>query len=126
MRFVAAFLLLAHGIAHLVGFAAAWHLGTFPDLPSRTTVLGGALDLGPTGIRVMGLAWVALALAFGTAAAGLVLLQPWWTPVAWWALGLSLLVCLVNLPEARVGIAMNLGLVLLVMALRRFGLVPLP
>lgn len=126
MRFAIVFLFLAHGIAHLVGFAAAWKLGNFPDLPFKTTVLGGALDLGESGIRVMGLAWVALAAAFVLSAAGLVLLQPWWTSAAWWAIGMSLVVCLVNLPEARVGVAMNIGLALLVLAVVRFGMVRVP
>jgi len=33
MRYVFAFLLLVHGIAHFPGFIVSWQLGLFPDLP---------------------------------------------------------------------------------------------
>jgi hypothetical protein len=35
MRFVLAFLLVAHGIAHLVGFISSWNLATLAKLPYK-------------------------------------------------------------------------------------------
>ena len=46
MRSLFALLLIAHGIAHLVGFVVPFGLMSNPDLAERTTVLGGALDVG--------------------------------------------------------------------------------
>jgi len=37
MRFVLAFVLLAHGVAHLVGFVSSWKLATLAELPYKTT-----------------------------------------------------------------------------------------
>jgi hypothetical protein len=123
MRFLVAFLLLAHGIAHLVGFAATWKLGEFSELPYKTTVLSGSVDLGDGGIRLMGVAWVLLAVAFAAAAVGLALRQPWWSVTAWWGIGFSGLVCALNFPEARIGLAFNGLLVVLLVLLGRFNLI---
>jgi hypothetical protein len=38
MRFVLAFVLLAHGVAHLAGFVPSWKLATLAELPYNTTV----------------------------------------------------------------------------------------
>lgn len=122
MRFIVAFLMLAHGIAHLVGFSVAMGLGKFPELPYKTTLLNGALDVGDAGMRVMGLLWLGLAVAFAAAAAGLVLRQSWWEPVAWWTIGMSILVCALNMPEAKVGLGFNLFLVVALYLAARAGI----
>lgn len=121
MRFLLAFLMLAHGVAHLVGFAVAWRLADFPEMPYQTTLLSGRLDVGDIGIRLVGLAWVVLAVAFVGAATGLTLRQPWWSAVAWWTLGASILLCLVHWPEARIGLAVNGALVVLLYLAARAG-----
>jgi hypothetical protein len=46
MRFVLAFFLLAHGVAHLVGFVSSWKLATLAELPYKTTVFSGRVDVG--------------------------------------------------------------------------------
>ena len=107
MRIVLAMLMIVHGVAHLPGFVNEWRLADLKGLPYRTTILGGRVDLGDAGIRVVGLLWLAAAVAFlvtGAAAA--------WN-VSWWmragagvAVG-SLLLSLAELPEARVGVAVN-------------------
>lgn len=123
MRFLVAFLLLAHGIAHMVGFAAAWKLGNSPELPYKTTLFGGSVDIGDSGMRLMGIVWAGLAVTFAVAAVGLALRQPWWTMAAWWAIGFSIAICVLNWPEARIGLAFNGFLVVLLFLLARFKLV---
>jgi hypothetical protein len=68
MRFVLAFFLLAHGAAHLAGFVSSWKLATLAELPNKTTVLSGRVDVGDAGIRVMGVLWLLATLAFLVAA----------------------------------------------------------
>ena len=68
MRFVLAFFLLAHGVAHLVGFVSSWKLATLAELPYKTTVFSGRIDVGDAGIRVLGVLWLLTALAFLIAA----------------------------------------------------------
>jgi hypothetical protein len=46
MRFVAALVLIVHGVAHLVGFVVPWRLATLPEVPYRSTILGGRLEVG--------------------------------------------------------------------------------
>ena len=50
MRFGLAFLLVAHGVAHLVGFVSSWKLATLAELPYKTTVFSGRVDVGDAGI----------------------------------------------------------------------------
>ena len=45
--------LLAHGVAHLVGFVSSWKLATLAELPYKTTVFSGRVDVGDAGIRVV-------------------------------------------------------------------------
>ena len=54
MRFVLAAILVAHGIAHLVGLVVSWRLAVFAEMPYKTTVLAGRIDAGDMGIRVIG------------------------------------------------------------------------
>ena len=95
---------LAHGVAHLLGFLGSWQLGEFADAPYTTFVLDGALDVGDLGIRIVGLLWIAAAIAFIAAGVamwrgsrGLVV------PAALFSIG----VCIMGLPAAVVGVAID-------------------
>ena len=54
MRFALAALLIAHGVAHLVGFLVPWKLLSTAEVPYRTTVLGGLIEVGDAGARALG------------------------------------------------------------------------
>jgi hypothetical protein len=75
---VAALGIAVHGLIHLLGTTAYLQLAVMEDLPYKTTVLGGRLDLGPIGIRVFAVLWILPAIAF--VAAALALLEGW----HWW------------------------------------------
>jgi hypothetical protein len=111
MRIVLAVFMAVHGVAHLVGFAGAWHLipGGFPG---RTTLLGGQLDLGTTGIRVLGFLWLVLAVAFVAAAIATVAGAVWWAPAALTIAIASLLLSVLELPEAHLGVAINIAIIM--------------
>jgi hypothetical protein len=113
MRFVLAFFLLAHGVAHLVGFVSSWKLATLAELPYKTTVFSGRVDVGDAGIRVMGLLWLLAALAFLVASIAVATEAGWAVRFTLAAVIASLMLCLVGWPDARVGVAVNVGLVLL-------------
>jgi hypothetical protein len=117
MRFVLAALMALHGVAHLVGFAGAWQLAPAKEIPYKTTVLAGHVQLGDAGIRVMGVLWLVAALAFVVTAGGAALNAPWWTRGAVIAALASLVLTMVEWPEARIGLFVNLAIlgVLLVM-----------
>ena len=124
LRLAVVVLLLAHGVAHLVGFLVPWRLATPPEMPYRTTVLGGAIDLGPTGIRLYGLLWLALGLAFAIAAGALVLRLPWLYRLTVIAAAWSLVMCVAGWPESRIGVAANLVLLTLTIAGTHAGWLP--
>jgi hypothetical protein len=110
MRFALAFLLVAHGIAHLVGFISSWRLATLAELPYKTTVFSGRLDLGDAGIRMLGVLWLLAALAFLVAAIALATGMGWAGKVIPAAVIASALLCLAAWPDARIGLVVNLGL----------------
>lgn len=120
MRYVLSVFALIHGICHLPGFAVYWQLMRMPELPYRTSILQGRLDLGHAGIRVWGLVWLALAVAFGVLAAGVWLHSSWWLRIVPFVVGFSMLCCVLALPEARLGLAANLMVLALACAAIRF------
>jgi hypothetical protein len=113
MRFVLAVLLVAHGVAHLVGFVSSWKLATLAGLPYKTTVFSGHVDVGHAGIRVMGVLWLLAALAFQVAAFAVSTETGWAVRFTIAAVIASLILCVVGWPDARIGVAVNVGLVLL-------------
>ena len=107
IRRIAAILLALHGVIHLIGFVTPWRIATLEGFAYRTTVLNGALDVGDAGVRVVGLVWLGLSAGFLAAGYGV------WRGKRW-AVGLtgvlavvSLVVCLLGLPETFAGIAIN-------------------
>jgi len=101
IRTLAAGFLAAHGLIHLIGFVVPW------GFPYRTSALAGAVALGETGARAVGVAWLVLAVGFVIAGVAT------WRREAW-AAGLtavlaiaSIVVCVLGLPEAAFGIVVN-------------------
>ena len=118
MRFMLAALLMVHGVAHLVGFVVPWKLmsRSRPEMPYRTTILGGMMDAGDTGIRLIGILWLSIALAFVAIASCVV--AGWNVRTALFALlALSSAFCVIGWPEARIGLMVNAALLAALLAL---------
>lgn len=73
---VVAFLVL-HGAIHLLGTVVYMRFAEIDGFGFKTTVLGGKVDLGESGIRVFGALWLLPALGFSLAAMSLWLGWPW-------------------------------------------------
>lgn len=108
IRTLAAALLAAHGLIHLIGFVVPWGIAQVEGFPYRTSALAGAVALGETGARAVGVAWLVLAVGFVIAGVAT------WRREAW-AAGLtavlaiaSIIVCVLGLPEAAFGIVVNI------------------
>ena len=119
MRLFLATFMILHGFAHLVGFAGA--LGLSTEIPYKTTIMSGRVEVGAIGMRFMSVLWLLTALAFvlvGLAA---------WANVSWWmdaALGIaaaSLMLCMAELPAARIGMAINTIILMGVMGAHQTG-----
>jgi hypothetical protein len=110
LRSLAAAVLAVHGLIHLIGVLVPWRIAQVEGFAYRTTALGGSVELGATGVMIVGLAWLAIAVGFVVAAVGV------WRRSAW-ALGLtaalataSLGVCVLGLPETVAGIVVNVAI----------------
>ena len=108
LTYVFAFVLAAHGLVHLLGVAVYLEFATVPDLSYKTTLLGGAIDVGDSGMRIYGLLCGVDAVGF-VASAG-AFLADWhsWrrllVVVTLFSLGLTIL----DWTVASAGIAVNL------------------
>lgn len=104
----AAALLAIHGLIHLIGFVTPWRIATLQGFTYRTAALNGALEVGDSGARLIGLVWLALAIGFVVAGYGVWRGEPWAVFLTSILAIVSLTVCVLGLPEAAPGIAINL------------------
>jgi hypothetical protein len=75
---LASFVLVLHGLIHLMGTAVYLKLTTIRGLTYKTTLLGGRWDLGEGGVRVFGALWAVAALGFIGGAVALLAGWNWW------------------------------------------------
>ncbi len=81
VKLVAAGVLGAHGVGHMLGWMPAWGIAQFEGVSSRSWLLGGLV--GDGGARLAaGMVFLVPTVGFVAAAAGLLLGQPWWRQVA--------------------------------------------
>jgi hypothetical protein len=126
MRLVLAALLTVHAVAHLVGFVVPWRLVTSAEVPYRTTVLAGSIDIGSTGVRLLGLGWLLVALACAALAGGVILRASWWHAVALPVVVVSLVMCILGWPDSRFGILANSLILALLLGGTRAGWLAVP
>ena len=121
MRFALAVLVTFHGLAHLPGFAGSWRLADLPDFPYHTRLLQGRIDVGDGGMRLIGAIWLLVTLAFVVAGLGGIGDEGWWAGTAFIAALVSLVLCAIEWPAARIGVPVNVAIVLALLAGRYFG-----
>jgi hypothetical protein len=111
MNIAIAVLLLAHGVAHVVGFIAAF--GLWADkVPRMTTVFGG--EVAAPWIRLVGTLWGAVGIAFAVAAAAAIWRVPWWPRYTAIVALASLVLCASGAPETRIGTIVNFAIIIAV------------
>ena len=109
MYVVLAVFLLLHGVAHLVGFAGPWGLSS--RIAPQTALLDGRLAIGPGGMRAVGVFWLITGAAFAVAAAGALRHNTWWPSLTLTVAVVSLILSIFGLPEAKLGIAINVFII---------------
>lgn len=121
MRTVLGLLFLVHGIAHLPGFVVPWRLASPAEMPYKTTVLGGVLDLGPVGIRLVGILWLLAALGFIIAGTAALQGRPGWPGLARAVTLFSLALAVLGWPDARIGLGVDIVILALLLIGARSG-----
>ncbi len=114
MKTLLGIIMVLHGIAHGVGFAGAWGLSR--NIPYKTTVLNGHIDMGPVGIRLVGVLWLLAGITFVVAAVTAFTNQPTWLRATAVALITSTVLTAFELPEAKIGLALNVVMALVLTA----------
>lgn len=110
-----------HGLVHLLWFVVPWQVTTVDGLPYATTILAGRLDVGRAGIRIVGLLWLAVTVVWLAAGLALVFAAPWWPGLAAAAAIFSAALCVLGLPDAKYGLAIDLAILLVLLLNRSFG-----
>lgn len=113
MHFAIAALFIIHGVAHLVGFVVPWRIATLEETPYKTTVLNGKVDVGDAGIRAIGVLWLITAAAFLVCGVAVAIQTEWWHWVAIGATLISFDLTILGWPESRIGVVINVLIVLL-------------
>jgi hypothetical protein len=121
IRIVLALILLGHGFAHLVGFVVPWQIATLGEMPYRTTLLANTINVGDVGIRVVGVLWLIVALAFAGSSIGVLARASWWLPVTLIVAAFSFCLCMIGWPDSRIGVFINVAIVPLVLVAGTMG-----
>lgn len=121
MLYLAAAIVIVHGLIHLMGFVAYWPLAEIAELPYKTTLLGARWSIGDSGMRFYSVLWLGTAVALAAASIGMLVKQSWWYPVMWAGVVLSLVITVLDWQNAFRGAIISLVLLvplLLVTGLR--------
>jgi pimeloyl-ACP methyl ester carboxylesterase len=121
MRALVSVVLMLHAGAHLVGFLTPWGLLTagsgVKPADSPQTLFGDRITLGRASARALGLVWLALGAAFAVVAIGVWRGESWSSPALGIVALLSLAMSLVSWPRARVGVYVNVAILVAITGL---------
>ena len=119
---LAAVVLVAHGLIHLLGTTVYLRLGEIKGFAYKTTLLGGRWDIGAAGIGVFGALWAIAAVGFIVAAIGMLTGSSWWQPVLIAVTVCSLILTALDSSLAFAGIALNIVILFALFWMRRSSL----
>jgi hypothetical protein len=108
-QYLLAVALAAHGLAHLPGFAVSWRLMASAKFPEKAR-LSDRLEGDGTGGRLMGILWLQTAIAYVALAACLAVRGSLPAAPAAAVLLISSILCLIEWPETRAGLFIDLAL----------------
>lgn len=117
---------ILHGLIHLMGFVAYWPLANLPDLPYKTSLLDGRLELGAAGMRLFSLLWLLAAFIWVVAGVLLIFKHPAWASLMLGAALLSLVICILDWGVAFRGALIDLGFLLILFVVFGLRMQPAP
>ena len=111
MFFILAAILLIHGFAHLVGFIVPWKIDNLKEMPYKTTLFNGKVDVGEIGTRIVGILLLIISIAFFTCGVGIFLHTNWWEWLTIITSIFSFFLCISGLLDARIGVFVNISII---------------
>ncbi|RQG94748.1 ABC transporter permease [Natrarchaeobius oligotrophus] len=108
LPYVAAVALAIHGVIHFLGIGVYFELVEMADLPYKTTLLGGAIDVGDAGIRVFALLTAVAGVGFVASALALVTGWRYWREILLGVTAFSLVLTTLDWTVASAGVLANL------------------
>lgn len=126
LLYLAAGVVILHGLVHLMGFVAYWPLAEVAGLPYKTTLLSQRWAVGPNGMRLYSLLWLGTAVGLVAATIGLLNGQSWWFPLMWTAVIVSLLLIFLDWGNAFRGAIINLLILVPLLLVRGLQVQPRP
>ena len=124
LNIIIAIFFILHGLIHLIGFLVSWRIITTDEMPYKTTLLAGRVDVGDVGIKLVGILWILGAVGFVIAGYGLWMMAPWWFSATLGATLYSLVLCVVGWPDSQFGVYINLIILGYLFLGGRFGWLP--
>ncbi|RLD49074.1 MAG: hypothetical protein DRI88_01425 [Bacteroidetes bacterium] len=111
MNIALAVFLFIHGFAHIVGFLVYWKLMKDKEVTYKTTIYPGNINIGDSGVRLLGIVYLAVALSFGLLGYDLIS-QPFvLSKYIWAVVVVSLVLCITGWPDTKFGVVANLILI---------------
>jgi|GEM_PF-866357 len=112
MKTILAIYLFIHGFAHLVGFLVYWRFLKEKNVKYKTTLFPGNMEIGEDGIRLIGFFYLLTAFGFGYVGYELLTDGLLWSQFIWYAIVVSIILCITGLPDTRYGILANVILII--------------
>jgi hypothetical protein len=108
LTLIASFILIMHGLMHLMGSTAYLKMVEIKGLPYKTNVLDGRWDLGANGIAVYGALWAVAAIGFIVAAVAVIAGWGWWQSALFGVTLFSLVLTALDWRVAYAGVIINI------------------
>ncbi len=106
--YLAGFVLVAHGLIHLIGTTVYLRLGEIKGFTYKTTLLGGRWDIGSAGMGIFGVLWAVAAVGFIVASIGMLTGSSWWQVVLITVTVFSLILTGLDSSLAFAGVILNI------------------
>lgn len=110
LTYATAIALTIHGLIHFLGIGVYFELLEMADLPYKTTLLGGAVDVGDVGIRVFAVLTAVAGVGFVASAVALVIGWRYWREMLLAVTVFSLILTTLDWTVASAGALANLAI----------------
>ncbi len=111
MHIALAVFLFIHGLAHIVGFLVYWKIMKDKEVVYKTTIYPDNINIGDSGVRLLGVIYLAVALSFGIIGYDLIAQPFLWGKYIWAVIVVSLVLCITGWPDTKFGMVANLILI---------------